>query len=196
MIPQDVTGYKFTLFGPLTIRQFLEILIPCVVAVGVWMLGPPMILRIPICVVLVAFGFISALVPINDRPLWHWVIVFFQQLYAPTKFYWRRRPQIPAYLESSTTATAIVNKNTPAQNDDLFATAVNNQKQFSPAEYWQTMDYTEEDPLEAGQQEYINALLDEFDHIQVQQVEARPQFQKPNVATDQAQRQRPILGST
>lgn len=189
MIPQDVTGYKFNLFGILNVSQFLQLLIPCVITFLLWQLKVPLYIFIPLGILLVGYGVIAAFVPINDRPLSHWVITFLKLLYSPTRFYWRRAAFIPEIFNyegkneresttevENTNATQPVNKRGAAQ--DFFYTLDNNESY---------------DPLEAEQALRINNVLSDFDLVQVEQVapvSSGPQ--RPNVSENQALRQRQI----
>ena len=189
MIPQDVTGYKFNLFGILNLRQFLELIIPIILAYFIYWVGLPLIVGAPIIGVLVLYGVLAAFVPINDKSISFWASTFFQQLYAPTKFYWRRSANIPAFL-LSTEDHPPIDQATAAAQDSLLAVA--QQPRINSGDYFQTIGEEAIDPLEAGQDEYVNELLSGYDQIQVGQVTTKQQILKPNVANDQALRARPM----
>lgn len=88
-IPGAITTYKFKLVGDMTLKQFLELAFGVVTAWIIlnssvnplikWSLGP-------------FFGFLGfalAFLPIEDRPLDHWIINFIKAIYSPTQFLYR-----------------------------------------------------------------------------------------------------------
>jgi hypothetical protein len=94
-IPQDITGYKFHIVGNMTLKQFAEVAIGFVIAFFIYKTN----LYFPVKWMLIAFfssfGAALAFLPIEERPLDHWVTTFFAILYKPTKFYWKRKAKIP-----------------------------------------------------------------------------------------------------
>lgn len=94
-IPQDITGYKFHLVGSMTLKQFAEVLAGVVIAFVIFKSGLPGIIRWPFILLFAGTGVMAAFVPIEERPLDHWIISFFKVLFRPTKFFWKREPQIP-----------------------------------------------------------------------------------------------------
>lgn len=94
-IPQDITGYKFHIIGSMTLKQFGEIFLGVIFAVLFYKTNLVSIIKWPLVLLSVGLGAAAAFVPIEERPLDHWIITFFKVLYKPTKFYWRREPKIP-----------------------------------------------------------------------------------------------------
>jgi len=94
-IPQDVTGYKFHIVGNMTLKQFLEVAGGVVIAVILFKTGLPNIIKWPFILISLATGSLSAFVPVAGRPFDQWIITFFQVIYKPTLYYWKRKAHIP-----------------------------------------------------------------------------------------------------
>lgn len=94
-IPQDITGYRFHIIGSMTLKQFGEILLGVIIGVILFNTNLIAIVKWPLILLSVGMGAAAAFVPIEERPLDHWIITFFKTMYKPTKFYWRRVPKIP-----------------------------------------------------------------------------------------------------
>jgi hypothetical protein len=82
----------------MTLKQFFELLIGIGLAIFFYNLN----LLFPIKFVLIIFsvmiGFGLAFMPIEERPLDHWVIAFLKSIYRPTHFIWKKHPHTPAFL--------------------------------------------------------------------------------------------------
>lgn len=97
-IPQDITGYQFHIIGNMTIKQFAEVGLGVFLAFLVYTTNLPGPIKWPIMTVLAGLGALAAFVPIAERPLDHWIVIFFNALFKPTKFYWKRHANIPEAL--------------------------------------------------------------------------------------------------
>lgn len=94
-IPQDVTGYRFHIVGSMTLKQFAEVFVGVVVAVLIYntnLLAP---VKWTLVVLSVSLGAAAAFLPIEERPLDHWIYTFFRILYKPTQFFWKRTTKVP-----------------------------------------------------------------------------------------------------
>ena len=97
-IPQNVTNYQFRLIGEMTIKQFLLLGLGAGIALLTYfsnLTGP---IKWPIMLIAAAGGFALAFVPIEERPLDHWIRAFIKAVYRPTQFIWKKSPQPPDYL--------------------------------------------------------------------------------------------------
>lgn len=94
-IPQDITAYRFHIVGNMTIKQFAEVGAGCLLGVLLYATNLPFIIKWPLITASVAIGAMMAFVPIEERPLDHWIVTFFKVLYRPTQFFWKREPRIP-----------------------------------------------------------------------------------------------------
>src|SRR5260370_24623 len=118
-LPQDVTGYKFHIIGNMTLKQFAEVAIGCVIGFFVYQTNLPNILKWPVILLCAGAGTFAAFVPFEERPFDHWIVAFFHALYRPTQFYWKRSSKIPdAFLyknDASTKSTIAPVDLTPAR---------------------------------------------------------------------------------
>lgn len=94
-IPQDVTGYRFHIIGSMTLKQFAEIFLGVILAIILYNTNLPLPIKWAMMLFSVGLGAAAAFVPIEERPLDHWIITFFKVLYKPTQFYWKRHSKIP-----------------------------------------------------------------------------------------------------
>ena len=95
-IPQDITNYRFHIVGSMTLKQFLEIGAGVVFAAILFKTGLPAFIKWPAMVFSAILGATAAFLPIEERPLDHWITTYLRVLYKPTQFFWKREPKIPA----------------------------------------------------------------------------------------------------
>lgn len=176
-IPQDITNYKFHLIGSMTLKQFSELAVAVVLAFIIYKTNLIGIIKWPLVFLTVGLGAMIAFVPIEERPLDHWIKTFFQNIYKPTKFFWKKSSKIPDYFNYKITST----------RDDFFAPDIN----LNPArkqrifEYLKSIpDEEEADQFGLEEEQKINAVLNEFDNVQVSEkvinIESQEQ-EKPNL---------------
>ncbi|NCN24405.1 MAG: hypothetical protein GW945_02890 [Candidatus Pacebacteria bacterium] len=94
-IPQDITGYRFHIVGSMTLKQFGELALGAILAFFIYSTNLFAIVKWPLMVLAFGMGALAAFVPIQERPLDHWLVTFYKILYKPTKYFWRRVPKIP-----------------------------------------------------------------------------------------------------
>lgn len=86
-IPQNVTNFEFHLVGDMTIKQFgylaAGLAIAFIVFISIASSLP--FLAYPIMLISAATGAAFAFIPIQERPLDHWVAAFFKAIFQPTK---------------------------------------------------------------------------------------------------------------
>lgn len=169
-VPQDITGYQFHIIGNMTIKQFAEIGIGCFLGFLTYTTNLPDIIKWPVVALFVALGAGAAFVPIEERPLDHWIITFFQVMYKPTKFYWRKAMKIPdpfLYQPKS------------------LATPQPYQVDLSPArrqriiDYMSSIHHPQGDPVEMAEQNRVNEILDTFSKVTAKEVQIIKQVEKP-----------------
>lgn len=108
-LPQDVTGYRFHIIGNMTLKQFVEVAAGVVVAFFIYQTNLPAIVKWPAILLFTFAGAFAAFVPFEERPFDHWIVAFFQALYRPTQFYWKRSSKIPsAFLYQNSSAKVVV----------------------------------------------------------------------------------------
>ena len=107
-IPQDITGYRFHIVGSMTLKQFGEVFVSVVIAVILYNTNPLAIVKWPLIILTIILGVVAAFVPIQEKPLTHWVGTFIKVMYKPTKFFWRRESNIPEYFLFQSQLTTII----------------------------------------------------------------------------------------
>lgn len=143
-IPQDVTGYRFHIVGSMTLKQFAEVFLGVLVAVVIY--GTNLISPVKWILIFfsVGLGGAAAFLPIEERPLDHWIYTFFKVMYRPTQFFWRKTTEIPdPFLYKPTTSNQKIEPEvdlSPARRERIkeYITSVN-----TPSEY--ISDFSEEE---------------------------------------------------
>lgn len=89
-IPQNVTSFQFKLVGDMTLKQFLYLASGIVIAylLFVFLSNSYPLIAWPIIILSVALGAGFAFLPIESRPLDHWLKAFLRAIYSPTKRVW------------------------------------------------------------------------------------------------------------
>lgn len=95
-IPQDITSYRFHIIGSMTLKQFGELALGVIIAMIFYKTNLVFPIKWFFILASVGMGAAAAFVPIEERPLDHWIITFFRIMYKPTQFFWRKMPTIPA----------------------------------------------------------------------------------------------------
>ncbi|MBP7700886.1 PrgI family protein [Candidatus Woesebacteria bacterium] len=107
-IPQDITGYRFHIVGSMTLKQFGEILLSVIIAFIIFSTNLLAIIKWPLILLTITIGIVAAFVPIQEKPLTHWISTFVKVMYKPTKFFWKREINIPEFFLFESLATTIV----------------------------------------------------------------------------------------
>lgn len=175
-IPQDITGYKFHIVGNMTLKQFAETAMGFVIAFFIYKTNLYEPIKWSLIMFFAPFGAALAFLPIEERPLDHWVVTFFTVLYKPTKFYWKKKSKIPeAFTYES-------NKETKLQVDEVDLTP---QRRQRISEYMQSVKSVQEiDEEELYYQQRSSQILSIFnDHsIKINTEVANERIkQKPNL---------------
>ena len=179
-IPQDITNYKFHLIGSMTLKQFAELAVAVVIAFIIYKTNLIGIVKWPLIFIVVGLGAMIAFVPIEERPLDHWIKTFFKNIYKPTKFFWKKANKIPDFFNYKITST----------NNEFFAPDIN----LNPARKQRIFEYLKSIPEEEKnvnqfdleEKQRVSAVLSEFDKVEVAPSEINIEIQeqeKPNLQT-------------
>lgn len=171
-IPQDITNYKFHLIGSMTLKQFAELAVTAVIAFIIYKTNLIGIIKWPLVFFTVGLGAMIAFVPIEERPLDHWIKTFFQNIYKPTKFFWKKANKIPDFFNYKITST----------NNEFFAPDIN----LNPARKQRIFEYLKSIPEEEKnanqfdleEEQRVNDVLNEFDNVEVAPSEINIEVQK------------------
>ena len=158
-IPQDITNYRFHIVGSMTLKQFLEIGAGIVFAAILYKTGLPAFIKYPIMFVSAILGAAAAFLPIEERPLDHWISTYIRVLYKPTQFFWKREPKIPALFSFS--------PNTSNQNTDI-EIDLTPIKRERIREYMASLHQpnTNNDQYDAAQQDRVSAIVASFSDVE------------------------------
>ena len=97
-IPQNVTTYQFRIVGDMTLKQFVELASGIVIAVILYNIGLPAIVKWPLMAIFAATGAAFAFLPLQGRPLDIWVKNFLKSVYMPTIFLWKKQEKLPDFF--------------------------------------------------------------------------------------------------
>jgi len=90
-VPQPITSYEFRLVGDMTIKQFGKLAAGIILALIVYAIDPPALLKWLLIALFAGLGAVMAFVPFEGRPVDVWIIAFFKRIYSPTQFLWKQR---------------------------------------------------------------------------------------------------------
>lgn len=86
-VPQNVTNFEFHLVGDMTLKQFVYLAIGLAIAYLLFAFAatPLPFLAWPLIVISALTGIAFAFVPIQERPLDHWLKAYFSAIFNPTE---------------------------------------------------------------------------------------------------------------
>ncbi|MBI2267895.1 MAG: PrgI family protein [Candidatus Blackburnbacteria bacterium] len=87
-VPQEITSYEFRLVGDMTLKQFLQLASGAGIAFLFFVSPIPGFVKWPLVVFAALFGIALAFLPVDERPLSHWIFSFFKAIYSPTLYVW------------------------------------------------------------------------------------------------------------
>lgn len=161
-IPQDITSYRFHLVGNMTLKQFAEMVVGAILALIIYGTTLPVFIKWPLMALFFGMGAAAAFVPIEERPLDHWILVFFQALYKPTKFFWQKKPTVPEAFNFQSEADRT--HQAPAVNIDVAPL-----KRHKTTEFLLSLPQQpdEQDDWDIAQQSQVQQILNSFSTINV-----------------------------
>lgn len=117
-IPKNVLNVEFKLFGALSVRQFLRVLVGSLLALLIYALPLHPIMKFPLIIISVLVGIGSALVPgFNVR-----LNGIMRAILVSPRYVWKKQVQVPEVLKASPPkqkAKPKVLKDTASELDDL-----------------------------------------------------------------------------
>lgn len=90
-VPQPITSYEFRLVGDMTIKQFGKLAAGLILALIVYAINPPALIKWVFIFLFSGVGAAMAFVPFEGRPIDIWIIAFFKRIYSPTQYIWRQK---------------------------------------------------------------------------------------------------------
>ncbi|MCA9368697.1 PrgI family protein, partial [Candidatus Woesebacteria bacterium] len=175
-IPQDITGYKFHIIGSMTLKQFVEIALGVGLGGLIYSTNLPEPVKWPLIIFSVAIGGMVAFLPIEERPLDHWIITFIRVMYRPTQFFWKREAIIPDFFNFTP------NMNTSAKDD--FDVDFTPYKKERIREYLTSVpSVTDPYAFDSSEVQRMDAILNSFSSVDAQPavVAKKIELEKPQL---------------
>ncbi|MGB9911491.1 MAG: carboxypeptidase regulatory-like domain-containing protein [Microgenomates group bacterium] len=94
-VPQQISSYEFRLIGDMTLKQFGWLVGGALTGLFFWSLPIFPFFKGLLAAGAVFFGFASAFLPIEERPLPNWIFAFFKSVFSPTLYTWKKTPETP-----------------------------------------------------------------------------------------------------
>lgn len=104
-IPQQISAFQFHLVGDMTLKQFFQVAGGALVALLLYASGLPAFIKWPLIFISFGIGAALAFLPLEDRPLGKWVILFFKSIYSPTVFAWKHATTPPLFFQAEAAVT-------------------------------------------------------------------------------------------
>ncbi|MBL8014950.1 MAG: carboxypeptidase regulatory-like domain-containing protein [Candidatus Doudnabacteria bacterium] len=119
-IPKNVLTVEFKLFGALSVRQFMRVLIGGLIALGLYVLPLHPLIKFPGIIISIAVGVGSALVPGFDVRLF----ALLKAVFVSPRYVWRKQVRVPEVLNdvainSKTVVEKAEKAKTEEQENDL-----------------------------------------------------------------------------
>ncbi|OGM36221.1 hypothetical protein A3E41_02010 [Candidatus Woesebacteria bacterium RIFCSPHIGHO2_12_FULL_38_9] len=89
-IPQQISSYSFKLVGDMTLKQFSQLAGGALISLLFYASPLHSLIKWPLIILSFMFGVALAFLPIEDRALSTWIVIFFRSIYSPTYFVWRK----------------------------------------------------------------------------------------------------------
>jgi len=89
-IPQDITGFQFKLIGDMTIKQFAFLAAGIILGWITFILPIFILIKLPITLVFVGSGILTAFVPIEGRPFDIMIANYFKALLNPAQYVYQK----------------------------------------------------------------------------------------------------------
>lgn len=90
-VPQPITSYEFRLVGDMTLKQFGKLAVGIILALIVYAINPPGLLKWFLIILFSTLGVGMAFFPFGGRPIDAWIMAFFKRIYSPTQYVWKQR---------------------------------------------------------------------------------------------------------
>jgi hypothetical protein len=193
-IPQNVTNFEFHLVGDMTLKQFgyLAAGLGLAFLVFTTLASVQPIVAWPIIIISSLLGVAFAFLPIQERPLDHWVAAFFRAIFKPTSLKYSSKiinPEDPLFNRRlghyiKTYKYNEARKNAPLGNPNLFpstltSATVSPAAQKAPANPQKKQNFI--DKFKAGQTSFAAPASQVTSNKA--QVTNNPQIEKPTAPT-------------
>lgn len=177
-VPQNVMDVEFKVVGDLTLRQVLYIALGGILAYLSYKAGLPSIWKWGLVIFFSILGVAVAFVPIQERGLDKWIVIFIRAMFSPTQMIWIKSYAPPSYFLSD--YASII------KNEIITLTPV---KSRSKLEAYLENIQEIEDPLDSMQASKVNAVKNQFSDVSLLVNEYQQEQQTPTLVV-------PVLSAT
>lgn len=176
-VPRNISGFQFKLIGDMTVRQFAYLGAGVLMAYFTFRFAPfPPILRIPLAGIIGLSGFAFAFLPVQERPLDKWLMLFIKSITSPTQYLWHKDEIVPDILIRPSYVHLTVTANVPHQD-----------AKEKLKSYLSTLPTQSHERINLHEKKYVEATLSLFQ--QVGTVPAPQPFVTPRTVSDLAGQQ-------
>jgi len=99
-VPQNVMDVEFKVVGNLTVRQLIYAFAGLTLAYIFYKSGLPSFWRTIFVSIITILTILVAFVPVQERGMDKWIIIFIKSMFSPTQMIWRKSYATPAYFLS------------------------------------------------------------------------------------------------
>ncbi len=155
-IPQDVTGFQFKLIGNMTVKQFAYLAGGGVIAVLLFYLPLPVLIKLPIMAICGGLGAALAFLPVEGRPLDLMITNFVRDVFAPTQYLYAKEGGMLAISMIALTPPKPEKKNSPQKkrhDDKQF------EREVKLNEFLSHLSKTAHTKLDEREDTYLSAIF-------------------------------------
>ena len=173
-IPQDIVGYRFHIVGSMTLKQFAELALGAILGLIIYATNLSPAIKWPLIFMAAALGAAAAFLPIEERPLDHWITTFFKALYRPTKFFWKKSSKIPDVFLFK------VGEGVMEKKDELDLSPIRRKRIKEYLASTKSISNYRDD-FDQDTQDRINNIILSFDEVIPNEVKVIKQIEKPDL---------------
>lgn len=136
-VPQQISSYEFKLVGDMTLKQFVQLAVGIAIAFLFYVLPIPGLLKWPLVTISALSGVGFAFLPVQDRSLSSWLLLFFKACYSPTYYSWKKGTAQDIYRKEVVVSTAAFIATGSVQQAEAYLSSVPVPSEISSAEEYE-----------------------------------------------------------
>jgi hypothetical protein len=109
-VPQNILDVEFKLFGSFTFKQFLKMLLGSLLALFIFLINIPWLIKLPLMGLSVVTGIGLAIIP----NLGVWLKGYIRAIFVSPRYVWVKETKAPELLQSTTNASSTANQKVSA----------------------------------------------------------------------------------
>ena len=118
-VPQDILNTEFKLFGSFTLKQFLKLVIACLIGLGIFLLNIPALIKYPLIIASILIGVAIAIIPRFGT----WFSNYIKAIFISPRYVWEQTTEAPdifrSQSKSKTNTSQKVSSNKTGDKIDL-----------------------------------------------------------------------------